>query len=39
MATQFMAAVPRRLLGEQVLDVRQEADSIVGALDCLFQGV
>lgn len=39
MATQFLAAVPRRLMGTEVLDLRSEAHTIVVALDCLFQGV
>lgn len=39
MATQFLAAVPRRVLGEGVLDLQEEASIIVSALDCLFQGV
>jgi toxin CcdB len=39
MATQFMAAVPRRVMGQEVLSLREETDSIVAALDCLFQGI
>ena len=39
MATQFLAAVPQRLLGREVLDVRDRAHEVVGALDCLFQAV
>ena len=37
--TQFLATVPRRLLGAEVADLRAEASVIVNALDCLFQGV
>lgn len=39
MVTQFMAAVPRRLLLTEVADLRSQAHEIVSALDCLFQGV
>lgn len=39
MATQFMASVPRRLLGPKVLDLNEDAAVIVGALDCLLQGL
>lgn len=39
MATQFIAAVPTRLLAEKVADLHERAHEIVGALDCLFQGV
>lgn len=39
MATQFMAAVPCRLMGTEVLNLQQEAHTIVDALDCLFQGI
>lgn len=39
MATQFLAAVPRRLLAEDILDLQEDASIIVNALDCLFQGV
>jgi toxin CcdB len=39
MATQFLAAVPRRLLGEEVADLNAQAHEIVSALDCLFQGL
>ena len=39
MVTQFIAAVPRRLLAEKVADLHEEAHEIVSALDCLFQGV
>lgn len=39
MATQFLAAVPRRLLGHEVLNLQEEASTIVNALDCLFQGI
>ncbi len=39
MVTQFIAAVPRRLLASEVTDLRQRAHEIVSALDCLFQGV
>ena len=39
MTTQFLATVPRRLLGKQVCNLQYEASTIVNALDCLFQGV
>ncbi|MCO5121747.1 MAG: CcdB family protein [Burkholderiaceae bacterium] len=39
MATQFLAAVPRRLIGNEVLSLEEKAHIIVDALDCLFQGV
>lgn len=39
MVTQFIAAVPRSLLGAEVADLRGQAHDIVSALDCLFQGV
>ncbi|MBV8124465.1 MAG: CcdB family protein [Burkholderiaceae bacterium] len=39
LATQFLATVPRRLLGAEVADLQAEASVIVNALDCLFQGV
>jgi toxin CcdB len=39
MVTQFLAAVPERLLASEVLDMREQAHEIVNALDCLFQGV
>ncbi|MES2715999.1 MAG: CcdB family protein [Pseudomonadota bacterium] len=39
MATQFLATVPRRLLGEEVASLQDEAGTIVSALDCLFQGI
>jgi len=39
MATQFIAAVPRRLLASEVADLHERAHEIVSALDCLFQGV
>lgn len=39
MATQFLAAVPRRLLGDEVLNLEGSAHIIVNALDCLFQGI
>jgi toxin CcdB len=39
MATQFMAAVSRRLLASEVADLHGQAHDIVSALDCLFQGV
>lgn len=39
MVTQFMAAVPRRLLVSEVADLHEQAHEIVSALDCLFQGV
>ena len=39
MVTQFMAAVPRRLLVTEVANLQDRAHEIVSALDCLFQGV
>lgn len=39
MLTQFIAAVPRRLLASEAADLRERAHEIVSALDCLFQGV
>jgi hypothetical protein len=39
MATQFLATVPRRLIGMEVLSLEEEASAIVNALDCLFQGI
>lgn len=39
MVTQFIAAVPRRLMMSEVADLRAQAHEIVSALDCLFQGV
>jgi toxin CcdB len=39
LATQYLATVPRRVLGRQVASLREEAAVIVSALDCLFQGI
>lgn len=39
MATQFLATVPRRLMGKEVGNLQDEASTIVNALDCLFQGI
>jgi toxin CcdB len=39
MATQFLATLPRRLMGKEVLSLQEEANIIVNALDCLFQGI
>lgn len=39
MATQFLAAVPKRLLKTEIADLNGQATEIVNALDCLFQGV
>ena len=39
MATQFIATVPRQMLHSEVLDLTDEMHLIVGALDCLFQGI
>lgn len=39
MATQFLAAVPRRLIHQEVANLQQDAAIIVNALDCLFQGI
>lgn len=38
-ATQYLAAVPRKLLGRQVASLQDDATVIVSALDCLFQGI
>jgi toxin CcdB len=39
MATQFLAAVPKRSTASEVQDLHEQAHEIVNALDCLFQGV
>lgn len=39
MATQFLAAVPRRLMRQEVLNLEAQAHVIIDALDCLFQGI
>ncbi|MEY2839248.1 MAG: hypothetical protein RJB60_1547 [Pseudomonadota bacterium] len=39
MVTQFMAAVPQKMLSAKVLSVEDRAHDVVAALDCLFQGV
>lgn len=39
MATQFLATVPQRLLGEEVGNLESQAHLIFAALDCLFQGI
>ena len=39
LVTQFLATVPRRLLGKELANLQAEASVIVNALDCLFQGV
>lgn len=39
MVTQFMAAVPQKMLQTLVLNVEDRAHEVVSALDCLFQGV
>lgn len=39
MATQFLAAVPRRVLGPEKARLVDQADVVVSALDCLFQGI
>lgn len=39
LATQFLAAIPRRSMGGQVLDLQGETSTIVNALNCLFQGI
>lgn len=39
MATQFMAAVPSKMLKDQVQSMQDRAFEIASALDCLFQGV
>jgi toxin CcdB len=39
MVTQFMAAVPAKLLRAVVLSLEDRAHEVVAALDCLFQGV
>lgn len=38
MVTQYLAAVPRRLLGKPVASLSRQRDDIVSALDLLFQG-
>ena len=39
LATQFLAAVPRRVLGHLVASLQDDAAVIASALDCLFQGI
>jgi toxin CcdB len=39
MVTQFMAAVPQKMLQSKVLSVEDRAHEVVSALDCLFQGI
>jgi toxin CcdB len=39
MATQFLATVPRRVMGREVRSLQDEAAKVVAALDCLFQGI
>jgi toxin CcdB len=39
MVTQFMAAVPQKMLLTRALGVEDRAHEVVAALDCLFQGV
>jgi toxin CcdB len=39
MVTQFMAAVPCKVLKQPVLNLQSQAHEVVAALDCLFQGV
>lgn len=39
MATQFLAAVPRRVIGPEKARLVDQADVVVSALDCLFQGI
>lgn len=39
MATQFLAAVPRHLLGAEVANFQSRDTEIVNAMDCLFQGI
>lgn len=39
MVTQFLATVPRRAMGHEILNLEEEASVIVNALDCLFQGI
>jgi toxin CcdB len=38
MTTQFMAAVPSRILGTQIASFQAERDTIVAAIDFLMQG-
>ncbi len=38
LATQFLAAIPQRLLAEHVADLRDKHTEITNALDLLFQG-
>lgn len=39
MATQYMAAVPSKILKEPVQSAADRAFEITSALDCLFQGI
>jgi toxin CcdB len=39
MVTQFLATVPRRAMGHEILNLEEAASVIVNALDCLFQGI
>jgi toxin CcdB len=39
MATQFLATVPRHLLSGEKASLVDQADIVVNALDCLFQGI
>jgi toxin CcdB len=39
LVTQFMAAVPDRLLKTKVFDALDRSHDIIAAMDCLFQGV
>ncbi len=39
MVTQFMAAVPLRVLQAPVADLQDRAPELIAALNCLFQGV
>lgn len=39
MVTQFLAAVPRGVMGAEVQNLQDQAAVIVSALDCLFQGL
>lgn len=39
LVTQFLAAVPKGIMGAEVLNLRDESGVIVNALDCLFQGL
>ena len=39
MSTQFMAAVPEKLLKTKSLNMDDRAHEVIAALDCLFQGV